>query len=137
MARLAAHAVRRLRTAGWQAELARPLRALPRPDSASLDPIGRAAVAESSLRIRPARIRILRRALTMRRTLIVVDDIVTTGATLAAVSARLEEANMQVAGAAVLAATTLRRAASGDFDGLPPGGSARAYRHPFSSPNEG
>ncbi len=40
----------------------------------------------------------------------VVDDIVTTGATLAAVTTRLREANMQVTGAAVLAATRLRRA---------------------------
>ena len=39
----------------------------------------------------------------------VVDDIVTTGATLAAVTGRLEEADMQVTGAAVLAATRLRR----------------------------
>ena len=44
----------------------------------------------------------------MEGTLVVVDDIVTTGATLAAVTGRLEEANMQVAGAAVLAATRLR-----------------------------
>jgi predicted amidophosphoribosyltransferase len=123
MARLAAHAVRRLRTAGWQAELARPLRALPRPDSASLDPAGRAVVAESSLRIRPARIRILRRALTMKRTLIVVDDIVTTGATMAAVTSRLGEAQVQVTGAAVLAATRLR--------------AARADRPVPRSPNEG
>ena len=113
MARLAAHAVRRLRAAGWQADLARPLRALPRPDSASLDPAGRAAVAESSLRIRPTRIRNLRRALTMRRTLVVVDDIVTTGATMAAVTSRLREAQVQVTGAAVLAATRLRVARAG------------------------
>ncbi|HEY7273747.1 MAG TPA: ComF family protein [Actinoplanes sp.] len=113
MARLATHAVRRLRTAGWQADLARPLRALPRPDSASLDPAGRAAVAESSLRIRPTRIRILRRALTMKGTLIVVDDIVTTGATMAAVTSRLGEAQVQVTGAAVLAATRLRAARAG------------------------
>jgi predicted amidophosphoribosyltransferase len=110
MTRLATHAVRRLRAAGWQADIAQPLRASPRPDSASLDASDRAAAAESSLRIRPARIRILRRDPTMRRTLVVVDDIVTTGATLAAVTARLREANMQVAGAAVLAATRLRRA---------------------------
>jgi hypothetical protein len=35
LGRLAAHAVRRLRGAGWDAAVARPLRALPRPDSAS------------------------------------------------------------------------------------------------------
>jgi len=44
----------------------------------------------------------------MRGTLIVVDDIVTTGATLAAVAGRLREADMQVTGAAVVAATRLR-----------------------------
>jgi predicted amidophosphoribosyltransferase len=109
MARLAAHAVRRLRAAGWDADVRSPLRALPRPDSASLDVAGRAAAAESSLRIRGALLRIPRRRPTMRGTLVVVDDIVTTGATLAAVTVRLREANMQVTGAAVLAATRLRR----------------------------
>nr|BFE76385.1 hypothetical protein GCM10020092_096860 [Actinoplanes digitatis] len=61
----------------------------------------------------------------MRGTLIVVDDIVTTGATLAAVTSRLREADMQVTGAAVLAATRLRggRAPTGAraADGAPPG----------------
>ncbi len=113
MARLATHAVRRLRAGGWHAEISQPLRAVPRPDSASLDAAGRLAVAESSLRIRPARIRVPRRGPTMRRTLVVVDDIVTTGATLAAVATRLGEANMQVTGAAVLAATQLRRTPPG------------------------
>ncbi|BFU46817.1 ComF family protein [Krasilnikovia sp. MM14-A1004] len=113
LARLAGHAVRRLRAAGWHAELARPLRAAPRPDSADLDAAARAAVAESSLRIKGTRIGISQRRSTMRGTLVVVDDIVTTGATLAAVATRLTEANMQVAGAAVLAATQLRRADRG------------------------
>lgn len=108
MARLAAHAVRQLRTDGWHAELSRPLRAAPRPDSASLDAAARRAAAESSLRIRPARIHGPGRGPTMRGSLVLVDDIVTTGATLAAVTTRLREANMQVAGAAVLAATQLR-----------------------------
>ena len=137
MARLASHAVRRLRTAGWQAGVAQPLRALPRPDSASLDLAGRAAVAENSLRIRTSRIPVLRRAPTMKSTLIVVDDIVTTGATVAAVTARLGEADMQVAGAAVLAATRLRKAALGGFAGLPPGGTGRTDHHLRGSPNEG
>ena len=137
LARLATHAVRRLRAAGWQADLTQPLRALPRPDSASLDASTRVAVAENSLRIRTSRIRVLRRALTMKGTLIVVDDIVTTGATLAAVTGRLGEVNMQVAGAAVLAATRLRRSARAGFAGLPPGGTGRADRHLLRSPNEG
>jgi predicted amidophosphoribosyltransferase len=137
MARLAVHAVRRLRDAGWQADVTQPLRALPRPDSVSLDAAARVAVAENSLRIRPSRIRVLRRALTMKGTLIVVDDIVTTGSTLAAVTTRLEEVNMQVAGAAVLAATRLRKATSSSLGRLPPGGMARADHHLLGSPNEG
>jgi predicted amidophosphoribosyltransferase len=137
MSRLCAHAVRRLRRAGWDAHVTRALRAGARPDSASLDTAGRLAAAESSLRIRPARIRVLRRGPTMRRTLVVVDDIVTTGATLAAVTTRLREANVQVAGAAVLAATQLRRARAGEMQYFPPGPAASAFRHPISSPNEG
>ena len=42
-----------------------------------------------------------------------VDDIVTTGATMAAVTSRLGEAQVQVTGAAVLAATRLRIIRSG------------------------
>ena len=110
MARLAKYAVRWLGDKGWQAEVHQPLRALPRPDSATLDAPGRLAAAESSLTIRLGRMRALRRRLSTRSTLVVVDDIVTTGATLAAVTRRLTEANMQVAGAATLAATRLRRA---------------------------
>jgi predicted amidophosphoribosyltransferase len=137
MARLATHAVRRLRSAGWQAEVTRPLRALSRPDSASLDAAARVAVAGNSLRIRGSRIPVLQRALTMKGTLIVVDDIVTTGATLAAVTTRLREANMQVAGAAVLAATRLRRGAAGGLTRLPPRGTHPAGHHLLGSPNEG
>ena len=144
MARLATQTVRRLRAAGWQADAIQPLSAAPRPDSASLDASARAAFAENSLRIRPGRIRVLRRESTMRRTLVVVDDIVTTGATLAAVASRLGEADVQVNGAAVLAATQLRRARQAGpagspdrFAGLPPRGSGRAVRHQIGSPNEG
>jgi predicted amidophosphoribosyltransferase len=123
MWRLATHAVRWLRTAGWHADLTQPLRALPKVDSALLDASGRAAAAENSLRIRRSRIRVSRRGPTIGGTLVVVDDIVTTGATLAAVTARLREANMQVAGAAVLAATRLRKTAPGPAPLPPPGGS--------------
>jgi predicted amidophosphoribosyltransferase len=137
MARLAAHTVRHLRAAGWHADVIRPLRASPRPDSASLDAAGRTAVAESSLRINAARIRVLRREPTMRRTLVVVDDIVTTGATLAAVVGRLREANVQVTGAAVIAATQRRKAVPGHLAGLPRPGSGPGVRHQFGSPNEG
>lgn len=137
MARLAAHAVRCLRAAGWDAELSRHLRALPRADSASLTPAERAAAAENSLRIRRARIGVPWRRTPPKGTLVVVDDIVTTGATLAAVAGRLKGANMQVAGAAVLAATQLRRSTEGSFAGLPPRGTEKAERRASGIPNEG
>jgi predicted amidophosphoribosyltransferase len=117
MARLATHAVRRLREAGWNADLSRPLRAAPRPDSASLKVAERAAVAESSLRIRSPRSGFSGHGASPARTLVVVDDIVTTGATLAAVTRRLSGMKVQVAGAAVLAATQLRNAAAAGFAG--------------------
>ncbi|MEV4345135.1 phosphoribosyltransferase family protein [Actinoplanes sp. NPDC049596] len=118
MTRLAAHAVRRLRAGGWDAVVSHPLEALPRPDSTSLGVSGRLAAAESSLRIRRPRIGFPRRATPRKGTLVVVDDIVTTGATLAAVTGRLEEAEMQVTGAAVLAATQLRRRPGGGISGI-------------------
>lgn len=121
MARLAAHAVRRLQAEGWQARVIQPLRVSPRVDSASLDAAGRAAAAESSLRMRRGPIRRRARSTRIGGTLVVVDDIVTTGATLAAVSRRLREVDLQVAGAAVLAATRLRRTRPGRSLGLPAG----------------
>ncbi|GIE28897.1 hypothetical protein Ait01nite_019420 [Actinoplanes italicus] len=108
MARLADHAARRLRAAGYRVNVVQPLRALPRPDSTSLETSERATVAVNSLRM-TARIGVLQRDGGSRGTLVVADDIVTTGATLAAVARRLEEADMQVTGAAVLAATELRK----------------------------
>ena len=129
MARLAGHTARRLRAAGWHAHVCCPLEALPRPDSTSLTVAERRAAAVDSLRIHRARIGVLRRAAARRGTLVVVDDIITTGATLAAVTGRLEEANMQVTGAAVLAATRLRRAAAtasaDDRPGVPERGNVR------------
>jgi predicted amidophosphoribosyltransferase len=137
MARLAIQAVRRLRVAGWNASVTQPLRALPRPDSALLDVADRATAAENSLRIRGGRIRVSRRRNTMRGTLIVVDDILTTGATLAAVNRRLREADMQVTGAAVLAATQLRRRRGGPGAAGAGRRPARGESHGISSPNEG
>jgi predicted amidophosphoribosyltransferase len=129
LARLAAHAVRRLRVAGWQAQVTRPLRASPRPDSASLDARERAAVAVNSLRITSAGIRGLRRCVTVGGMVVVVDDIVTTGSTLAAVTTRLASVGVQVTGAAVLAATQLRRVRPTGSPGLPTRGTDWANRH--------
>lgn len=108
MVRLAREAAGRLRAAGWAVSVERAMKALPKDDSVSLGVAGRAVAAENSLRIRGTWLRFSRRAPTMGGTLIVVDDIVTTGATLAAVTGRLREVDMQVTGAAVLAATRLR-----------------------------
>ncbi|WP_250001019.1 ComF family protein [Actinoplanes sp. M2I2] len=133
MLRLATHAARRLREAGWEAGISRRLEALPRPDSTSLSVADRRAAAEDSLRIRRARIGIPRRVAARKGTLVVVDDIVTTGATLAAVTRRLEEAKMQVDGAAVLAATRLRRPSAAGFAGFPPDGTQKVnLGHPVS-----
>jgi len=138
MARLATHAVRRLRAAGWRAaEITQPFRVLPRADSALLDAAGRAAAAENSLRIRRSRIGVSRRGTTMRGTLVVVDDIVTTGSTLAAITARLREVNMQVTGAAVLAATRRRKTPPGEFAKPGHAWHARPDHHLDGSPNEG
>jgi predicted amidophosphoribosyltransferase len=107
--RLVRHAVARLRTAGRPALMARPLRALPRPDSATLDSVGRAAAAATAFQLRPARLSGLVR-LARGRSVVLVDDIVTTGATLAAVAQLLAAAGVPVAAAGVLAATARRHA---------------------------
>jgi len=108
--RLARPAAARLREAGIPVHLARPLRAGARPDSAGLDRAARAASARTSLRPRPRRAASLRRRLVARpASVILLDDVVTTGATLAAATARLTAAGIPVSGAAVLAATRRRR----------------------------
>jgi predicted amidophosphoribosyltransferase len=104
--RMARAAAIRLRDAGQEAVVARPLRVRPRPDSAGLDTSQRAAQAQAAFRVRPLRVAGACRWL--RRTgglVILLDDVITTGATLAAASARLAAAGLPVAGAAVLAAT--------------------------------
>ncbi|MFK3980977.1 ComF family protein [Micromonospora sp. NPDC050397] len=106
--RLARHAAHRLRSSGWSVVLGSPLRALPRPDSATLDSAGRAAAARQAFAQRAGRLPTLRRV-AAGRFVIVLDDIVTTGVTLAAVTGSLRAAGVRVDAAAVLAAT-IRRA---------------------------
>jgi predicted amidophosphoribosyltransferase len=109
MRRLARHAAGRLRRAGCPVAVARPLRALPRPDSAALNSADRAAAAALAFRLRPDRLPALRRA-AGQAAVVVLDDIVTTGVTLSAITALLTSAGVPVHGAAVLAATVRRHA---------------------------
>ncbi|HEX5540736.1 MAG TPA: phosphoribosyltransferase family protein [Micromonospora sp.] len=105
--RLSRYTAGRLRAAGWPVMLAQPLRALPRPDSALLDSAGRAAASATAFRLRAGRLPALRRAVS-GRSVIMLDDIVTTGATLSSVSRLLVTAGVQVEAAALLAATRRR-----------------------------
>jgi len=102
MDRLARRCADRLRAAGWPVRVLRPLRALPRPDSLTLDSAGRAAAAEAAFRARPRADR------AGDGVTVVLDDIVTTGVTLAAVSRVLAATGRAPAVAAVLAATEKR-----------------------------
>ncbi|MDG4820904.1 ComF family protein [Asanoa sp. WMMD1127] len=102
MRRLADRAARTLRRAGWPATVAQPLRALPKPDHTHLDSAQRAIAAAAAFQPRRTRSRANGGAV------VLVDDIVTTGATLAAVTAVLLRSGIPVDGAAVLAATRRR-----------------------------
>jgi predicted amidophosphoribosyltransferase len=107
MLRLARRAARTLGGAGRAASVAPVLRALPKEDAAHLDRHARARVAVGSFAARRAAARIRPGVL-----VVVLDDVVTTGSTLAAVTARLAERGVVVAFAATLAATRLRRVGS-------------------------
>jgi predicted amidophosphoribosyltransferase len=107
MLRLARRAAGRLGAAGRAVTVATPLRALPKEDSAHLDRHARARVAHAAFaarrgadRIRPG------------ERVVVVDDVITTGSTLAAVSRRMAERGVDVGFAATLAATRLRHVGS-------------------------
>ncbi|SCF35571.1 Predicted amidophosphoribosyltransferases [Micromonospora viridifaciens] len=100
--RLTRHAAGRLRAAGWPVRVLRPLRALPRPDSVALDSAGRAAAAEGAFRLRRAG------GVPAPGEVVLLDDILTTGSTLAAVGRVLRSAGMTPKAAAVLAATQKR-----------------------------
>lgn len=105
--RLARHAARRLTAAGRPTAVHRALRALPRPDSAGLSAAERAMGAQGAFRVRRLGLARLRAAAAPAR-VVLVDDLVTTGATLVAAARALGGAGVPVAAAAVLAATVRR-----------------------------
>jgi len=108
MARLTRVAARRLRAAGTAALVAYPLKALPRADSAHLSAVDRALTAQSAFAVREARVNGLRAA-SRGRLIFVLDDVLTTGSTLAVVSQRLAEVDVEVTAGVTLAATERRR----------------------------
>lgn len=110
MLRLARRAARRLRRDGLRVTVATPLRALPKPDSAGLGRTARAIAARAAFRVRHDRMAQLRQDTLQREpaAVVLLDDVLTTGSTLAAVAGRLREHGVPVAFAATLAATRLR-----------------------------
>ncbi|MFC0007431.1 ComF family protein [Micromonospora siamensis] len=110
LAGLARHAAARLTAAGWRVRVDRPLRALPRPDSVTLDSAGRAEAAAAAFRPRSTwwPVGSGRRDAAGDPVVVLLDDILTTGATLAAASTVLTATGRSPAVAAVLAATVKR-----------------------------
>jgi predicted amidophosphoribosyltransferase len=108
MRRLADRAAVRLRRRGWPAAVAHPVRARPRADSAELGSAERLRTAAGAFAVVPRQVAAVREAAVRGTRLVIVDDIVTTGATLAAVAGHLRAAGVVVPSAAVLAATRRR-----------------------------
>jgi predicted amidophosphoribosyltransferase len=113
MRRLAERAAARLDRAGWPAGVAVPLATRPGTDSAGLDAAGRAVAARSAFAARPRVLRRVAHAQARGAVPVALDDILTTGATLAALAALLGRHGVRVPVAAVLAATQRRRPPSG------------------------
>src|SRR5581483_5811472 len=105
MRRLAVRAAATLDRAGWPAGVAVPVAARPRPDSAHLDAAARYAAAAGAFAVRPRVLERVRHAQRRGAVVITVDDILTTGATLAALASVLHAQGVPVPAAAVVAAT--------------------------------
>jgi predicted amidophosphoribosyltransferase len=108
MLRLARRAAVRLNSAGWPTGLAAPLTARPRADSARLDSSARAWTAQQAFTPRTRELARMATAARRGAQVVVLDDILTTGATLTAVAGWLREAGIPVPVAVVLAATRRR-----------------------------
>jgi predicted amidophosphoribosyltransferase len=107
-ARLARRAAATLSRAGVPAAVGYPLRALPRPDSVGLTAAERVTAARTTLRLRPGRLGRVRTAVAAGVRTVLVDDVVTSGATLDAAAALLRSAGVPVPAAATVAYTPRR-----------------------------
>jgi predicted amidophosphoribosyltransferase len=108
MRRLARHAVRTLHAAGWPAAVGVPIAARPRADSVHLSAQARAEAARDAFRIRLDGARRVAGAVAAGACVITVDDVLTTGSTLAALTQRLAAVGVPVHAAVTLAATRRR-----------------------------
>jgi predicted amidophosphoribosyltransferase len=106
---LARRAARTLSGQGCPAIVATPLRALPKHDSAHLDRYERAAAARHAFALLPGVAEPLR-TVADRAAVVLLDDILTTGSTMAAVAGRLLDGGVPAAFGVTLAATRLRGA---------------------------
>jgi predicted amidophosphoribosyltransferase len=111
MRRLARQTVRTLNGAGWPAAMVVPAAARPRADSAHLTAADRAAAARDAFRTRLVPARRVAAAVAAGACVVAVDDVLTTGATLASLATRLTSDGVGVHGAVTLAATRRRNAA--------------------------
>lgn len=123
VADLAAHAARELRTSGRRVQVVRALRHLRAvADSAGLDAPARARNTAGAIGLRRGA-----GPLVAGRTVVVVDDLVTTGASLTESARALRSASATVVAAATVAATARRHS--------PPGATGPWIRSPAAQPH--
>lgn len=104
MRALARHAAARLRQANRRVVVAAPLRALPKLDSSTLTSAQRAEAVAGRFELRAGRLADAHRA-AAGSVVILLDDIITTGVTLAAATQSLRDAGVRVDACVTLAAT--------------------------------